>query len=134
MSEENVEIVREAFKAFLEGDQERAARLIDPEVEFHGTVGGLEEGRVARGLAEIAQTFEAEDLEAWDERRFEPQEFIDAGDEVVVLMHEYRRGKGSGIEIEIDTAIVHTVREGRVARIQGYMDPDAALKAAGLSE
>ena len=37
----------------------------------------------------------------------------------VVLMHEYRRGKGSGIEVETDTAVVFTVRQGRVIRIQG---------------
>jgi hypothetical protein len=42
MSEENVKLVREAFESFVGGDQERAARLVDPKVEFHGTVGGLE--------------------------------------------------------------------------------------------
>lgn len=108
--------------------------MVDPEVEFHGTVGGLQEGQVAHGQAEIDETFEAEDLEAWDERRFEAEEFIDAGDAVVVLLHEYRRGKGSGVELETRTAVVVEVRRGRVVRIQGYMDREAALEAAGLSE
>jgi ketosteroid isomerase-like protein len=134
VSEENVEIVREAFEAFLEGDAERTAQLVDPELEFHGTVGGLQEGQVAHGQSEIDQTFEAEDLEAWEERRLEPEEFIDAGDDVVVLLHEYRRGRGSGVELETKTALVVAVRGGRVVRIQGYMDRDAALAAAGLSE
>jgi ketosteroid isomerase-like protein len=134
MSQENVEIVREAFESFAGGDQEKTARLVDPEIEFHGTVGGLEEGRIAHGLAQIAQVFEEEDLEAWEERRLEPEEFIDAGDNVVVLLHEYRRGRGSGVELETDTAVVCAVRAGRVVRIQGYMDRDAALEAAGLSE
>jgi ketosteroid isomerase-like protein len=35
MSQENVEIVREAFEAFQGGDSERTAELLDPEVEFH---------------------------------------------------------------------------------------------------
>ncbi len=134
MSQENVELVRELFESFLGGDQEWTARLVDPEVEFHGTVGGLEEGRIAHGLSQIVETFEAEDLEAWEERRLEPQEFIDAGDNVVVLLHEYRRGRGSGVELESDTAIVFAVRNERVVRIQGYMDRAAALKAAGLRE
>jgi ketosteroid isomerase-like protein len=51
-----------------------------------------------------------------------------------VLLHEYRRGKGSGIEVETDTAVVFTVRDGRVVGIQGYIDPVAALEAAGLSD
>jgi ketosteroid isomerase-like protein len=132
MSQENVELVREAFEAFERGDQDKRAQLLDPEVELHGTVGGLQEGQIARGQSEIDKTFEAEDLEAWEERRLEPEEFIDAGDNVVVLLHEYRRGRGSGIELETDTAVVVAVREGRVVRMQGYMDRAAALEAAGL--
>ena len=47
---------------------------------------------------------------------------------------EYRRGKGSGLEVETDTAVVFTVRDGRVVGIQGYIDPVAALEAAGLPD
>ena len=134
MSQENVELVREAFEAFLGGDVDKAARLIDPEVEFHGTVGGLQEGQIAHGQSEIDETFEAEDLEAWEERRLEAEEYIDAGDNVVVLLHEYRRGRGSGVELEAKTGVVVAVSGGRVVRIQGYLDRGAALAAAGLSE
>ena len=134
MSKENVNVVREAFESFMGGDREKTAQLVDPEVEFHGTVGGLQEGQIAHGQSQIDKQFEEEDLEAWEERRLEPEEFIDAGDDVVVLLHEYRRGRGSGVELETDTAVVVAVREGRVVRIQGYMDRDAALEAAGLSE
>jgi ketosteroid isomerase-like protein len=134
MSQENVKIVREAFEAFLGGDQEKTAQLIDPEVEFHGTIGGLQEGQVAHGQSQIDEQFEEVDLEAWEERRLEAEEYIDAGDDVVVLLHEYRRGRGSGVELEGKTAVVVAVRQGRVVRIQGYMDRDAALEAAGLSE
>ena len=134
MSQENVEIVREAFEAFLGGDQEKTAQLVDPALEFHGTIGGLQEGQIAHGQSEIDQTFESEDLEAWEERRLEPEEFLDAGEDVVVLLHEYRRGKGSGVELETETAVVVTVSGGRVVRIQGYMDREAALAAVGLSD
>jgi len=129
-----VEIVREALEALLEGDEVAIGRLVDPELEFHGTVGGLQEGEVARGRAEIERVFENEDLAAWDLRRLDPEEFIDAGDSVVVLVHEYRRGRGSGIEVEAETAMVLKVREGRVVRMQGYMDRGLALRTAGLRE
>ncbi len=132
MSQENVEIVREAWEAIQGGTPAKVAHLIDPEVEFRGTVGGIQEGEVAHGQAEIDETFEAQDLEAWEERRFEAEEFVDAGDEVVILLHEFRRGKGSGIELEAKTAAVVAVRGGRVVRFQGYLDRKAALKAAGL--
>ena len=125
-------MVREALESFLAADREKTAQLVDPEVVFHGTVGGLEEGRVAHGLPQIVQEFEERDLEAWEERRLEAEEFIDAGDDVVVLLHEYRRGRGSGVGLEIDTAVVVAVSGGRVVRIQGYMDRHAALEAPGL--
>jgi ketosteroid isomerase-like protein len=147
MSQENVEIVRNAFEviygltsgptatgASMRRDSKRAAELLDPNVEVHGTIGGLWEGRVARGLSEMLNSFEAEDREAWEERRLDPQRFLHINDLVVVLMHEYRRGRGSGIEVETDTAVVFTVREGRVIVIQPYMDQAEALEAAGLSE
>jgi ketosteroid isomerase-like protein len=133
VSQENVQIVREAYEAFLGGDQEKTAQLIDPEVELRGTVGGLQEGQVAHGQSEIDEEL-SEDLEAWEERRLEAEEYLDAGDDVVVLLHEYRRGRGSGVELETKTAVVVAVSGGRVIRIQGYMDRDAALKAAGLSD
>jgi ketosteroid isomerase-like protein len=134
MSQENVEVVREAFEAFQAGDLEKTAQLVDPELEFHGTVGGLQEGQIAHGQAEIDQVFEEEDLEAWEERRLEAEDFIDAGDNVVVLLHEYRRGRGSGVELEAETALVVAVSGGRVVRMQGYMDRQAAREAAGLRE
>ena len=147
MSQENVEIVRKAFEviygltsgptatgASLRRDLKRGAEVLDPNVEVHGTIGGIWEGRVARGLSEMLNSFEAEDLEAWEERQLDPQRFLHVNDLVVVLMHEYRRGRGSGIEVEADTAVVFTVREGRVIRIQPYMDQAEALEAAGLSE
>ena len=81
----------------------------------------------------MRHAFETVDAEAWEERRLDPQEYLHSGDKVVVLLHEYRRGKGSGIELEDDTAVVVTIQDGRIVGMQGYMDQDAALKAAGLS-
>jgi ketosteroid isomerase-like protein len=132
MSEENLAVVRNFAEAALQEDWERAASFLDPDVEGHGTVGGLEEKRVIRGFEEMMHAFETDDLEAWEERRLEPKEFLHADDVVVLLLHEYRRGRGSGIELENDTAVVFTVRDGRIVRMQGYMDQDAALRAAGL--
>jgi ketosteroid isomerase-like protein len=146
VSQDNIEIVRNAFDVIYGStsestatgssmrDSKRAAGVLDPNVEVRGTIGGLWEGRIARGLSEMRNSFEAEDLEAWEERRLEPQRFLHIDDRVVVLMREYRRGRGSGIEVETDTAVVFTVRDGRVILVQPYMDQAEALEAAGLLE
>jgi ketosteroid isomerase-like protein len=136
MSQENVEIVKRANEFLERRDWPGIAStdLIDPNVELHGSVGGLEEGNILRGLGEISQAFDTEDRDVWDEHRIEPREYIDAGDRVVVLHREYQRGKGSGVEIVIDTASILDVRDGRIVRMQGYMNPAEALEAVGLSE
>jgi ketosteroid isomerase-like protein len=132
VSEEDVEIVRQVYECVNQGDWERMAELVDPDVEQLGTVGGLEDRSRARGLSEIRQLYE-NDEEAWDEYRIEPERLIDAGDRVVVFQLEYQRGKSSGIELVTETASIVDLRDGQVVRMQGYMDRDAALNAAGLS-
>ncbi len=132
MSRENVEIVKRAGVILERRDWQGGTDLFDPNVELHGTVGGLEEGKILRGVSEIVRAFEMEDDEVWDEHRIEPQEFVDAGDRVVVLQREYQRSK-SGAELVIDTATIVDLRGGRIVRIQGYMNPAEALEAVGLS-
>ena len=133
MSQENVEIVRQFSERSARLDWDGVADLVDPGVEQHGTVGGLDEGRLLRGLGEIRQDYENVE-KTWDEHQIEPQEFIDAGDRVVVFLREYQRGKKSGIELVVDTAVVVDLRHGRIVRIQGYMNRADALEAVGLPE
>ncbi len=135
MSQENVEIVRRLHPFLERRDWGAMADLFDPNVEVHGTVGGIGEGQVvARGLDQISKVIEAEDNEIWDQHRWEIQEVIDAGDRVVVLQREYQRGKGSGVELVIDTATILDLRDGRVMRMQGYVKQADALATVGLSD
>ena len=133
MSLDNVDIVRRFNERWLSGDWEGVAELVDPGIEQHGAVGGVEEGRLLRGLDAIRSDWEAVE-EQWDEHRVEPQRFIDAGDRVVVLLREYHRGTRSGIELTADTAVIADLRRGLIVRVQGYTDQAAALEAVGLEQ
>jgi ketosteroid isomerase-like protein len=139
---DNVEVVRRLYEQLraltaagdlgdLPGDRE-LLELLDPGVEWHGTIGGLSEGVVARGPDEAARVL-LDDSQEWDELVYEPTELIEVGDAVVVLQHERRRGRQSGVEVEADTAAVFRMREGRIWRCQGYMDQAEALRSVGLS-
>ena len=144
MTRDNVEVVRRLYDVLkLPSNPSAAIRglledgvavdLLDPEIEWHGTIGGLSEGVVARGHEEAIR-FMLEDSQEWDELVFEPTRFIDLGERVVVLQHERRRGRHSGVEIETDTASVMWLRDGKIWRCQGYMDQEQALAAVGLRE
>jgi ketosteroid isomerase-like protein len=132
MSQANLEIVRTLYESLNDRDWDRFGAVCDPDIELRGTIGGLEEDRLIRGVEGIRQVTKEEDTEIWDEHLVEPRKLIDAGEQVVVLQREYDRGK-SGVELVVDMAAVVDVRDGRVVRVQPYMDAAAALKAVGLS-
>ena len=69
-------------------------------------------------------------LGTWDsyEARFE--DYIDAGDHVVALIHDGGRGKASGVGVERRFAQQWTVRDGRMIRFRAFATVDEALRAA----
>ena len=132
MSEENVNVVRTANEAFASGDVETALGLLAPDIEWHATVGGIDEGRIAHGRDEVVQGF-IEYFENWERIELRADDYIDAGgDEVVVFHHEVAKGRESGVVVETDTGSVSTVRAGRIVRVRAYMDRADALRATGL--
>ena len=62
------------------------------------------------------------------------EEFIDAGDRVLVTANHRGRGRGTGIEVDRRFHLVYSLRNGKVARSDEYADRTEALEAAGLSE
>jgi ketosteroid isomerase-like protein len=134
MSQENVEIVRACIEAFQSGNIEMALDALDPEIEWHATVGGIDEGRIYRGREEVVEGF-VDYFAVWERMEMRADKFIDAGGEnVVVFHHEVAKGRESGVVVETDTGTVQTVRGGKIVRVRSYMDRNQALEAAGLRE
>ncbi len=133
MSQENVEVVRRAIAAFIEGDYERLIELSDPQVEYDVSRTSPE-SRVVRGPEEVLAVLE-EWVETWDAHQVELVELIDAGDErVVAVIQERGKLKGSDAWVEHPRGVVYTVRDQRVVRYEEHEDRARALEAAGLRE
>ena len=62
------------------------------------------------------------------------EEFLDAGDRVLVTAYFRGRGRGSGIDIDTCFYEVYTLRDGRVVRVDEFTKRADALEAAGLRE
>jgi ketosteroid isomerase-like protein len=90
-----------------------------------------EGGQVFRGR-EGLQRWIATTREVWEEWRFEPEQFLDAGDRVVVLVRVVARGGSSGVNLDRETAHIWTIMDGRVTRCEVYLDRSEALAVAGL--
>jgi len=130
MAQENVELVRRGFAAFQEGDLSRMLNLMaddlvtyraDPDgATYHGKEGFL------RATADWT-----EDFSEWS---VIPEEFIDAGDRVLVRVRQLARGEASGIPVEGEFWFVFEMRGRRLAKVSFYVRRGEALEAAGLSQ
>jgi ketosteroid isomerase-like protein len=126
MSEDNVEIVRGVYEGWARGDFS-GGKAFHPDVEFE-MVDWPHPAR-SQGLEEMRRTWQAT-LSAWDDFRAEPDDFVDYGDNVLVLNSIRGRGKGSGAEVSAQTATVWTLEAGRVVRLGLYWDTALAQEAA----
>jgi len=145
VSQENVEIVRAATEAVK--NPEGVAQLahgeldftfIDPEIEWDSR--GASD--LVPDLADVywghegVRTYWRRWLQAWSNLEFDVQDYLDAGDEVVVLVCNQRQwGRYTGILTELPPfALVYTFRDDKIVRFRLFPDHDTALKAAGLKE
>jgi ketosteroid isomerase-like protein len=133
MSQENVELARQAWKAFTDRgigatlDYYAEACVCEdfPELPDHATYTGKE------GVRERNRQF----TETWGDLIFEPVEFIDAGDDVVVVVVAMRgHGKGSDAPMDAPAVFVFELRDGKIVRDRAFTSRSQALEAAGLSE
>ena len=69
---------------------------------------------------------------AWDEWHVEPEELLEAGDAVLVLIHHTARGHASGMEMDSHDGLLFTFRDGKVIGLDYITGRDRALAAAGL--
>lgn len=132
MSEGNVELVRRAHDRLNEGDIESLVSLCDPDFDLDMSARVLNPATY-RGHEGLRRFYD-EVSEVWEDFRWEPQRLVSKGDKVVVLLHSHGRGRGSGLEMARDAAMLWTVSEGRALSLRFYIDQTEALETAGLSE
>jgi ketosteroid isomerase-like protein len=128
-SEDNVEIVRRLVEAFYARDTQVALSILDRDMTFESA---FAEAKTYKGVGEFAQYRHDVD-EAWGEWRSEDDRFLRVNQARV--LHLYRivgRGRGSGVPVSQDIAILWTLGGGRVVDGKVYLDQREACRAAGL--
>ena len=128
MSQENVENIRRGYEHFLATREIRA----HPDLIWDVSNLGWPDQQIYRG-PEGAMQFNAEWAAAWDDWEMVPEDYIDAGERVVVILIQRGRSKATGIPVEMRFAQVWTLRDGQGVRMQLYASVEEALQAVGLS-
>jgi len=135
MSRNDVEVVRGVLEdglnldPRLESTWRRASAWLDPEFEYTedpalpgaGTYRGIDEFR------EVVTSYR----EVMGEMRLDMEEYIDAGDCVLVLINWWVRSN-HGLEVELPQAGIFTVRDGKVASWRVMFDRAEAFRTVGL--
>ena len=133
MSEDNLQAVRRVYAEWRRGNFSFKVDLYSPDLEwgwspeFPGLAG------VYHDPAERSERLH-EWLSPWEHWRVEPEDYIAHGDHVVVLARYQGRGKGSGVDVDVQGAHVWTFRDGKAVRLEIFADRAKALEAVGLSE
>ena len=134
MSQENVEIVRDAAAAFNRGDLDAWLEYWTDDIDYRAIEGALDDRGLMHGKDAVRAHYQ-DWLDTFDDLKAEPLELIDAADEQVVTVLRFGgRAKLSGVESDLTFAVVYTLRDGKIARGREYWTRDEALEAAGLSE
>lgn len=128
MSQENVELVRSICAPWEHGDF-RSTEWADENIEFVRA-----DKMRATGIEEMGALWR-DWLAAFDEFASASEEFIDAGDRVLVLVRFRGRGKGSGAPAQdFAGASLFTLRDRSVVGLALYEDVEEAREDAGLAE
>ncbi len=118
MPREDWDVARSFTEAYAAEDWATTMELLDDEHELVVDPGHPNAG-VYRGREGAREYFRAW-LGAFTARRWEVEEVAPAGDAVVVIGRECGRGRTSGVPIERRTAVVHTIRGGKIVRSRLY--------------
>jgi ketosteroid isomerase-like protein len=126
-AEENTRLVQSVYEAFGRGDLAALAEVMVDDIEWvnpgdpadNPNAGTFKGKEAVRGwFAGLAATR--------DYTTFEPREFIAQNDKVVSLVYAEATVRDTGRAFVSHEAHVWTLRDGRVARLQIYLDTAAA--------
>jgi ketosteroid isomerase-like protein len=131
MSQKNVEIVRQVYERWGRGDFRAGVELYDPHILLVLRPEFPEAGAYL-GPDEIARYMREDFLADLEGATIGGEEFLDAGDSVVVHVSQQATGPESGAPVAMRYYQVWTFRGRSVIRIESISTREDALEAVGL--
>ena len=131
MSQANVEIVVGALEA-APGNPEAFFSIFDESAEFDVSANVPDAGTYhgPEGVREFFRNW----VGVFDDFGYDVEEVIDAGDSVIVSIHQWGTGRGSGARVDYRFWQAWTLRGGKVVLYKDFPERVRALEAVGLSE
>ena len=131
MSKKSVEIIAELYEALARRDLPAIMDLIDPEIIVSQT-GQLPWGGEYHGFEGVQQFFT--ELYRSIESQLAVEEFVDAGDKVIVIGSTRGRVRATGAQFNIRAVHIWRVKGGRGIRFEPSVDTPKMLEALRRDE
>jgi ketosteroid isomerase-like protein len=125
----NIDIVRRSYEAFARGDMDAVVADMDDAIEWHQAQ-GLPHGGVYRGIVEVrSNVFEPLDRDWWSAFSALPDEFLEAGDDIVVLGRYRGTARQTGKALDVPFVHVWSLRNGSAWRFRQFLDTAGWIEA-----
>jgi ketosteroid isomerase-like protein len=135
MSEENLALAREYFETFNAGGLDAVEQFWHPEIELFDPPNLPDADRFVGVAAVRRRTESYMEVAGWS-GEFDVQEYVDAGEEVVVISTVHggsARFETGIVPIDVTVGQVLLFDGGKLRRFRSYLSRAEALEAVGLS-
>lgn len=124
-----VPVAARSYEAFARGDMDEVVADMHDDIEWHQAQ-GLAHGGVYLGLDEVRRNvFDPLDRDWWAEFVVTPEEYLDAGSEVVVLGRYRGIARETGKALDVPFVHVWTFEDGNAVRFRQFLDTAGWVEA-----
>lgn len=117
----NLDVVRELYRSFRERDYEAFLRICSPDLEWIQNEGFPRGSTKRSAQAVVEQVFKTFNHD-WDNWRFDIEEYLDAGDTIIVIGTYSGVHRGTGKSMRSPAAHVYDLAGGFVTRFRQFTD------------
>jgi ketosteroid isomerase-like protein len=132
VSSSNIEIVRGCYEAFNHKGREAMLEFLDPEIEWDESDLPARRPGIYHGHDGIIRLLN-ENATLWEDINIAIDDVMQGDDgRVIAFIRAKGTGRNTGVDVELASAQVWTLRDGKAVHVRLYLDREEALQAAGV--
>ncbi len=117
----NIEIIQELYRAFHEKDYDAFLHICAPDLEWIQNE-GFPGGATRRGAKAVVEGVFKGFKNDWESWAFEIEQYLDAGETIIVIGNYTGRHRTSGKSFRAQAANVYDICDGKVCRFRQFTD------------